>query len=91
MIYIIYNIEVYRLPSSCNAVLKLEDQIHENRKTIREILCMEPYEHKLNIFLDILSSLIFFKLNFMRHLSCIEIYSIYFLYETCTKYILPTL
>jgi replication factor A1 len=30
-----------------NAVRSIEQQINENRKTIKEILCMDPYEHKV--------------------------------------------
>lgn len=39
-------IEIQQIPSSPNAILSIEKQIKENRRTIREILCMNPYEHK---------------------------------------------
>lgn len=40
-------VEIYQLPSSSNVVLSIEDQINENRNTIREILDMNPYEQKV--------------------------------------------
>nr|XP_034919245.1 replication protein A 70 kDa DNA-binding subunit D-like [Populus alba] len=39
-------VDLHQLPPSSGAVLSLETQINENRRTIREILCMDPYEHK---------------------------------------------
>ncbi|KAL9356244.1 hypothetical protein Peur_049497 [Populus x canadensis] len=39
-------VEIQQLPSSSNVVLSIEEQIKENRRTIHEILCMNPYEHK---------------------------------------------
>lgn len=39
-------LDVHKLPSSLNAVVSLDQQINENRKTIKEILCMDPYQHK---------------------------------------------
>lgn len=39
-------VEIYQLPSSSNVVLSIEDQINENRNTIREILDMNPYEQR---------------------------------------------
>ncbi|KAI5555123.1 hypothetical protein BDE02_19G059700 [Populus trichocarpa] len=40
------SVEIQQLPSSLNAVLSIKEQIKENRRTIHEILCMNPYEHK---------------------------------------------
>jgi replication factor A1 len=40
-------VEIYHIPSSLNVVLSMEDQINENRKTIKDVLCMNPYEHKV--------------------------------------------
>ena len=40
-------IEIYHISSTSNVILSVEDQINENRKTIREVLYMNPYEHKL--------------------------------------------
>ncbi|KAJ6971640.1 hypothetical protein NC653_032229 [Populus alba x Populus x berolinensis] len=39
-------VEIQQLPSSSNVVLSIKEQIKENRRTIHEILCMNPYEHK---------------------------------------------
>ncbi|KAI9402745.1 hypothetical protein POPTR_001G320601v4 [Populus trichocarpa] len=39
-------VKVYQLPSSSNVVLSLVKHMNENKKTIKEILCMNPYEHK---------------------------------------------
>uniref|UniRef100_A0A2K1ZKM8 Replication protein A OB domain-containing protein n=1 Tax=Populus trichocarpa TaxID=3694 RepID=A0A2K1ZKM8_POPTR len=39
-------VEIQQLPSSSNVVFSIEEQIKENRRTIHEILYMNPYEHK---------------------------------------------
>ncbi|XP_061986220.1 replication protein A 70 kDa DNA-binding subunit D-like isoform X2 [Populus nigra] len=39
-------VDIHQLPPSSRAILSLETQINESRRTIREILCMDPFEHK---------------------------------------------
>uniref|UniRef100_A0A6N2LHF7 Replication protein A 70 kDa DNA-binding subunit B/D first OB fold domain-containing protein n=1 Tax=Salix viminalis TaxID=40686 RepID=A0A6N2LHF7_SALVM len=38
-------VEVHELPSTANT-LTIDQQLKENRKTIKEILCMDPYRYK---------------------------------------------
>ncbi|KAJ6927863.1 hypothetical protein NC651_011778 [Populus alba x Populus x berolinensis] len=42
-------VDLHQLPPSSQAILSLETQINENRRTIREILCMDPFKHKVSI------------------------------------------
>jgi len=42
-------VHLHQLPPSSRAVLSLETQINENRRTIRKILCIDPFEHKVSI------------------------------------------
>ena len=63
-------LDVHKLPPSLNAVVSLDQQINENRKTIKEILCMDPYQHKvlLQMLLHTLLTLVFnFYNNFFLH------------------------
>ena len=43
--------DVHKLPPSLNAVVSLDQQINENRKTIKEILCMDPHQHKVSLLM----------------------------------------
>ena len=43
--------DVHKLPPSFNAVVSLDQQINENRKTIKEILCMDPHQHKVSLLI----------------------------------------
>ena len=40
-------LDVHKLPPSLNVVVSLDQQINENRKIIKEILCMDPYQYKV--------------------------------------------
>ena len=39
-------VEVHQLPPITNT-LTIDQQLKENRKTIKEILCMDPYRYKI--------------------------------------------
>ena len=39
-------VEVHQLPSTTNTQT-IDEQLKENRKTIKEILCMDPYQYKV--------------------------------------------
>ena len=44
-------VDLHQLPPLSGVVLSLQAQINENRRTIREILCMDPFKHKVSIML----------------------------------------
>uniref|UniRef100_A0A6N2NKL1 ATP-dependent DNA helicase n=1 Tax=Salix viminalis TaxID=40686 RepID=A0A6N2NKL1_SALVM len=44
-------VEVHQLPSTMNTQT-IDQQLKENRKTIKEILCMDPYQYKSQRFTD---------------------------------------
>ena len=52
-------VEVHQLPSTTNTQT-VEQQLKENRKTIKEILCMDPYQYKVR---QQLSTLFFSQLS----------------------------
>ena len=61
-------LNVHKLPPSSNAVISLDQQINENRKTIKEILCMDPYQHKV-LFLILMHPLLTLVLHFYFNFS----------------------
>jgi hypothetical protein len=41
--------KIHYLPSSSNIVMLIKDQNNENRQTRKEILCMNLYDHKVDL------------------------------------------
>jgi hypothetical protein len=58
--------DVHKLPPSLNAVVSLDQQINENRKTIKEILCMDPHQHKVSLLM-LMRILLTVFFNFYSH------------------------